>query len=187
MARRLRYHVAASLDGFIAAADGGYDWIVSDASIDFRALYRQFDTAIMGRKTFDAMKANGGDGSIPGLDVIVFSRTLQPVTRKAFRIVNGDPASVVADLKSRDGGDIWLFGGGALFRTLADAGLVDSVELAVIPVLLGEGIPLLPAGRSVQLVLGDHKVLPKSGIIALSYAVKGTNTPAPAIAYVKSP
>jgi len=49
------------------------------------------------------------------------------------------------------------------------------------------GIPLLPAGRSVQLVLGDHKVLPKSGIIALSYAVKGTNTAAPAIAYVKSP
>ncbi len=186
MSRRLRYHVAVSLDGFIAAADGGYDWIVSDASIDFRALQKQFDTAIMGRKTFDAMKANGGDGSMPGLDVIVFSKTLQPIARKGFRIVNDDPASVVTGLKSRPGGDIWLFGGGALFRTLSDAGLVDSVEVAVIPVLLGDGIPLLTPGRSVQLVLGDHKVLPKTGIIALSYAIKGTKTKAPPIAYIKS-
>jgi dihydrofolate reductase len=186
MARRLRYHVAVSLDGFIAAADGGYDWIVSDASIDFRALHRQFDTAIMGRKTFDAMKGHGGDGSMPGLDVIVFSRSLQPLARKGFRIVNDDAAPVVSELKSRKGGDIWLFGGGVLFRSLSDARLVDTVELAVIPVLLGDGIPLVPPGREVKLVLGDHKVLPKSGIIALSYAVKGAKAKAPPIAYVKS-
>lgn len=186
MSRRLRYHVAVSLDGFIADRDGGYDWLVSDGSIDFRALHNQFDTAVMGRKTFDAMKGNGGDGSIPGLDVIVFSKTLQPVARRGFRITNEDPAHVMADLKARDGGDIWLFGGGGLFRTLSDGGLVDSVEVAVMPILLGDGIPLLPPGRSVQLILGDHRVLPKSGIIALSYAVKGMTTKAPPIAYVKS-
>jgi len=186
MARSLRYHVAVSLDGFIAGPKGEYDWIVADPSIDFPALYRQFDTAIMGRNTFETMKDNGGDGSIPGLDVIVFSKTLQPVARKAFRIVNDDPSSFVADLKSREGGDIWLFGGGALFRTLSDAGLVDTVEVAVMPVLLAEGVPLVPPGRSVELVLSDHKVLPKSGIIALSYTVKGTKTAGPPIAYIKS-
>ena len=51
--RRLRYQVAASLDGFIADANGGYDWIVGDDRIDFKALYGEFDTAVMGRKTYD--------------------------------------------------------------------------------------------------------------------------------------
>ena len=78
---------------------------------------------------------------------------------------------MVAGLKKRPGKDIWLFGGGELFRTLLDAGLVDSVEVAVIPVLLGSGIPLLPPGGSTKLVLADQKILPKSGIVALSYAV----------------
>ena len=77
MSRQLRYHVATSLDGFIADPEGGYDWLVSDPSIDFAALYRQFDTAVMGRKTYEVMTAQGGDGTIPGLDVIVFSRTLR--------------------------------------------------------------------------------------------------------------
>jgi dihydrofolate reductase len=174
-----------SLDGFIADPNGGYDWIVQDPSIDFAALYRQFDTAIMGRKTYEVVRAQGGDGSIPGLDVVVFSKTLAPVSKRGFRIVNEDPATVVRDIKSRAGGDIWLFGGGALFRTLLDAGVVDTVEVAVIPVMLGSGIPLLPEGDHVKLVLADHKILPASGIVALSYAVKGAHAEAPPIGYVK--
>ena len=186
VARRVRYHVATSLDGFIAGPNGEYDWIVADPTIDFRALYRQFDTVIMGRNTYDVMKANGGDGSMPGLEVIVFSTTVPPGERPGFRIVGDDPKSVVRDLKAHQGGDIWLFGGGALFRTLFDAGLVDTVELAVMPVLLGAGIPLLPPGHHASLVLGQHAVLPKSGIVALSYAVKGTRAKVPPIAYVTS-
>ena len=186
MGRRLRYHVAASLDGFIAGPKGEYDWIVQDPAVDFRALFRQFDAAVMGRKTYDAMRANGGDGSVSGLDVTVFSRTLPPASRKAFRIVNDDPVAVASDLKGRAGGDIWLFGGGALFRTLSEAGLVDTVEIAVVPVILGSGVPLAPVTQRIELVLGDHKVLPKSGMVVLSYAVSGTGATPPPIAYVKA-
>jgi len=71
--RRLRYQVAASLDGFIAGPNGEYDWIVMDPAIDFKALYNEFDTALMGRKTYEMMTAQGGTGAMPGLDVIVFS------------------------------------------------------------------------------------------------------------------
>ena len=187
MSRRLRYGVAVSLDGFIAGLKGEYDWIVMDPAIDFAAMYRDYDTAVMGRKTYEVMAAMGGEqaGSMPGIEVVVFSKSLEPVKRPAFRIVPDDPVKVVKALKKKPGKDIWLFGGGALFRTLLDAGLVDTVEIAVNPVLLGEGIPLLPPGSRATLTLSDHKVLPKSGIVALAYSVKGGVGPAPRIGYIK--
>jgi dihydrofolate reductase len=184
MSRRVRYQVAVSLDGFIAGPDGEYDWIVMDPAIDFAALYREFDTAVMGRKTYEIMTAGGGDGSMSGLDVIVFSRTLPPSTLPGIRIVDDDPRTVVKNLKRGAGRDIWLFGGGVLFRSLLDAGLVDTVEVAVMPVLLGAGIPLLPAGTPAKLRLADHKVLARTGIVVLSYAVAGSRRPAPPIRFV---
>jgi dihydrofolate reductase len=178
MSRLVRYGVAVSLDGFIAGLNGEYDWIVMDPAIDFATLYKQFDTALMGRKTYAMMTAQGGSGGMSGMDVVVFSTTLPPAEHKGVRITNEDPGKVVAHLKKQPGKDIWLFGGGELFRTLLDARLVDSVEVAVMPVLLGSGIPLLPPGGQAKLVLADQKTLPKSGIVALSYTVKGSRAKA---------
>jgi dihydrofolate reductase len=171
--RRLRYQVAASLDGYIAGPHGEFDWIVMDPDIDFGALFAQFDTVVMGRKTFVATLQQGGDGSMPGLDVVVFSRTLRRDEYPAVRIVNTDPGEEVRQLKARQGKDIWLFGGGELFGTLLDAGQVDTVEPAIVPVLLGGGIPLLPPRDSrAQLSLTSHRLYPKSGIMLLEYSVR---------------
>ena len=186
MSRRLRYQVAVSLDGFIARLNGDYDWIVMDPAIDFAAMYREFDLAVMGRKTHEVVAAMGESG-LPAIDTVVFSRTLAAETRPRLRITAEDPVAVVTGLKAQPGKDIWLYGGGELFRVLLAAGLVDTVELAVIPVLLGEGVPLLPPGASTPLILSDQKVLPGSGIVALAYAVPGGVGPAPRIFYVKSP
>jgi dihydrofolate reductase len=182
--RRLRYQVAASLDGFIARENGDYDWIVMDPAIDFDALYAEFDTVVMGRKTYQTGEAQGASG-VPGKENIVFSRTLPAGERKDVRITAENPATVVRSLKANAGKDIWLFGGGELFRTLLDAGLVDTVEVAVMPVLLGSGIPLLPSGASVTLALADQKILPDSGIVVLSYSVTGSRLKAPRIGFVK--
>jgi dihydrofolate reductase len=175
-----------SLDGFIAGPSGEYDWIVQDPSVDFAALFKQFDTAVMGRKTYELLTAQGGHGSIPGLEVIVFSRTLPAAEYPGVRIFNDDPSEIVAGLKEKRGRDIWLFGGGVLFRSLLDAGLVDTVEVAVIPVLLGAGVPLLPPGAATKLVLADQKVLPASGIVALTYSVPGNVGPTTTIRRGKS-
>src|SRR5262245_6173047 len=182
--RQLRYQVAVSLDGFIAGPRGDYDWIVSDPSIDFGALFKEFDTAVMGRKTYEVMTAQGGSVAMKGLDVVVFSQSLPPKAMKSVRITKDAAADVVRALKGQPGGDIWLFGGGALFRSLLDARLVDTVEVALMTVLLGEGIPLLPAGASTRLELVDQITLPSSGIVMLSYHVPGRG-PGARIRYIK--
>ena len=103
MSRLVRYQVAVSLDGFIAGPSGEYDWIVMDPAIDFAALYKEFDTVIMGRKTYELASAQGGHGAMPGMEVVVFSRTLRPATYPGVRILNDDPRDVVKALKAKAG------------------------------------------------------------------------------------
>ena len=97
--RRLRYSVAMSLDGYIADLHGGYDWIIQDPAIDFGAYFKQFDAAVMGRGTFEVMLEQGSDGSMPGMQVIVFSRTLRADGYPAVTIVDTDPVEFVSALR----------------------------------------------------------------------------------------
>ena len=170
--RRVRYSVAATLDGFIADPDGGYDWIIMDESIDFAKMFEEFDTFVMGRKTWEVTAPTDFAPMFGGKEVIVFSRTLQAPPRPGVTIVNTSPVDTVRALKQKPGKDIWLFGGGSMFRTLVDAGLVDTVEVAIMPVLLSQGIPLLPAGaRITGMKLESCEKLAKSGIVMLSYSI----------------
>jgi dihydrofolate reductase len=165
--RRIRYAVAASLDGYIAGPQGEADWIIMDPEIDFRELFEQFDTFLIGRRTFEGMPRGG----TPGVKVLVFSRTLRQEDHPDVTIVTGNAKKILNALRKEPGKDIWLFGGGTLFRSLLDAGLVDTVEVSVIPVLLGGGLPLLPPpARRAKLKLTGHRIY-KTGIVSLQYAV----------------
>jgi dihydrofolate reductase len=168
--RRVCYGVAASLDGFIAGPEGDADWIIMDPEIDFGALFERFDTFLMGRRTFEGMAGAGG-GSSPGTRTFVFSRTLRQSDHPKVTIVADDWERTVAALREEPGKEIWLFGGGLLFRSLLEARLVDAVEVAIIPVLLGAGIPLLPApAPRTRLALTSHRVYP-TGIVSVGYDV----------------
>lgn len=163
-----------SLDGFIAGPKGEYDWIVMDPDIDFGAYMARFDTYIMGRRTYEIA---GGGGPSKGTKVYVVSTTLDPNDHPKVTVISKDVERRVAEIKDQDGKDIWLFGGGVLFRSLLASGLVDRVEVGVMPVLLGQGIPLLPgftgAGKEkwASLRLVDVEKMPSSGTVMLDYEV----------------
>ena len=170
--RRIRYCVAMSLDGYIADSKEEADWIVMEPEIDFNEIYSRFDTMLIGRRTFEWMKDHGGSGAEPGMQVYVCSRTLRQEDHPKVTIT-ADPEAVIAELRKKPGKDIWLFGGGLLFRSLLDARLVDAVEVAVVPALIGGGIPLLPApAKQVKLKLTGHKAYSKTGTVMLEYAVQ---------------
>lgn len=171
--RRIRYSVAMSLDGYIAGPNGESDWIIMDPEIDFRELMNGFDTVLMGRRTFEASRSSGGDGSMPGMRAVVVSRTLQQKDCPGITIIGENLETSLTRLRKEPGKDIWLFGGGSLFRSLLDARLVDTVEVAVIPILIGGGIPLVPpSAKRAKLELISSKAYKKTGIMSLEYAVK---------------
>ena len=168
--RRVRYAVAMSLNGYIAGLQGESDWIVMDPDIDFASIFNQFDTILVGRRTFEAM-ARAGNTAMPGMKTVVCSRTLLQSDYPGVTIIGENAESAVAAMRAGDGKDIWLFGGGRLFGSLVAANMVDTVEVSVIPVLLGSGVPLVTGVESpLRLELTKERVY-KSGVVSLEYRV----------------
>ena len=174
--RQVRYSVAMSLDGYIAGPNGEFDWIIMDPDIDFQSMFKSFDTIFMGRKSYEEAKKQGGGGGMPGMQTYVFSHTLNPADCPGV-ILSDDPGKTVAGIKAKQGKDIWLYGGGLLFRSFLELRLVDSVEVAIIPVLLGGGIPVLahPATMA-KLQLIKHRIFEKTGTVMLQYALPKEDT-----------
>ena len=172
MARKVRYCVAMSLDGYIAGPHGEADWIVMDPEMDFGKLWAQFDTLLMGRRTFEAAVARLGASAFQTMKVVVASRTLRPEDHPGITILSELTKSEMKKLRQQGKKDIWLMGGGELFRVLLEMDEVDSVEVSTVPVLLGAGVPLLPkTDQRTTLNLKSHKVYP-SGVVSLDYEIQ---------------
>ena len=170
--RMVRFGGAMSLDGYIAAPDGGYDWIVQDPEMSFAEMMAPFDTFLIGRKTFETMaRAGQAKASPPGIQYVIVSRTIQPDDYPQFT-VRSNGADAVCELRTKPGKDIALFGGGELFRSLLSAGMVDRIEVSVIPVLLGGGVPVLPSPADrARLKLLNQRSYSKTGIVRLEYEI----------------
>jgi len=177
--RHVRYNVATTLDGFIASPDGSTDWIVHDPNIDFSALYAQFDAFIMGRKTYETLLAFGEQNPLrdkPREQVIIASSEMKQRDNEYPNITvldEKDVLSYVVELKSKQGRDIWAYGGGQFVRTLLEGKLVDILEVAIMPVVLGSGVKMVADGKDGnewKLSLDTVEKL-ESGILMCKYNV----------------
>lgn len=166
-------YVGISLDGYIAAPDGGVDWLnpYADAHSGFAPFIRTIRACIMGRKTWDHALAKGAAGG--GFDMPTYVVTHRPleVSSKHVRAFGGDLRQLVATMRDQHpGGDYWLMGGGDVTRSFLDQDLVDILSVAFVPTLLGAGLPMFPPGRFQErrLRLARQHTY-SSGVIELRY------------------
>lgn len=158
----LRYGVAQSLDGYIAPPDESTEWIVHDSAIDFDAIYGSFDAFVMGRKTYEIITGDSDNNPLRGRpkdSVMVVSRTLNPDDHPDVTVLAGGHVEHVRALKAsrrlRPGGRgvaIWLMGGGGLAGEFLAAGLLDGIDSAIMPVILGAGFKLMITERGMGVV-----------------------------------
>ena len=171
---RLTYAVATSVDGRIAHEDGTWGGMLEEGAHigAFLDSLRDYDTVLMGRRTYEAGLAAGlppGQPAYPGLEHFVFSRTLEMPAGSPVHVVAEDAVGFVRAMKADSARQMWLCGGGQLAGALLRAGLVDALMLKVNPTLFGAGVPLTEAlGARIDLALEQSRTF-ESGAVFLTY------------------
>ncbi|MDY7228104.1 dihydrofolate reductase family protein [Hyalangium rubrum] len=178
--KKLKYHVASTLDGFIATEQHTAEAFMQDRLVkdsehvaDYLASFASYDTVLMGRRTYEVGLKLGVTDPYPALETYVFSHSMKESPNPRVKLITEDSVGVVRRLKEQQGKDLYLCGGGEFAATLLTAGLVDEVLVKLNPLLLGSGIPLATRLKEVKnLELLSTKVY-KNGVVLLRYSVLG--------------
>jgi dihydrofolate reductase len=171
MLRRVRLFIAMSLDGYIAGPGHALDWLFTDEDYGYDEFIASVDTLAMGRRTFEAVLGLG-DWPYDGLRTHVFSRSTNPPLDPRVTYTSSTPSAWVEERFAEEGRDLWVVGGGELIHSFLDEYLVDEIAVAIHPILLGGGIPLIPSGsRRHSLRLTGHRAF-GSGLVMNTYAVQ---------------
>lgn len=175
--RKVTFGGANSLDNYFARKDDSVDWLMwsKEAASVMTDFWKTIDTVVMGRRTYEvALRMGAGGGAYPGVKNYVFSRTMKQKPGSSVEIISEDAAEFVRKLKSQEGKDICVMGGGLLAKSLFEADLIDEIGFNIHPVLLGSGIPVFhEMNRQIDLELIDCKAF-KNDTLLLSYRVKHT-------------
>jgi dihydrofolate reductase len=179
--RKIIVYIATSADGYIARPDGDVEWLNRrPRTVDYgmRAFYPTIDTILWGRKTYDwALDYYRKKGITSGmfdtkLQNYVFSRKPPKRAAPGVEFVSEPVKAFAQRLRATPGKQIWMMGGGKLIASFLDAGEIDEFDIHMIPVLIGEGIPLVaPRHRDIPLHLRSSRKYP-DGVVRLRYEVE---------------
>jgi dihydrofolate reductase len=171
--RKIIVYIAVSADGFIARPDGDVAWLDRPrpkGDYGMGRFYKSVDTVLMGRKTYDLVVKFGQEKGYAGKRNYVFSRSPHKPS-PYVEYVSEDAGKFAARLRKAKGKNIWMVGGGELIAAFLDAGAIDEFIIHVVPIFIGEGIPLIaPRHRLIQLKLLASKAFP-DGVVRLHYDV----------------
>ena len=174
--RKVIAHIGTSADGFIARSDGDLEWLTSRPApkgfYGMNAFMKSVDTKVLGRKTYEVSLRMGANFDSHSR-TIVFSRHPPPADAPSgVEFVSDAIGPFVSRLRQRPGKDIWLMGGGEIIASFLDAQAVDEFVISVVPVFIGEGIPLIARRhRHVPLELRSVERF-EDGLVQLHYGVQ---------------
>ena len=173
--RKIIVHIASSADGYIARADGDMEWLTNrpapEGFYGMNAFMKTVDTKVLGRKTYEESLKLGA--KFDGKDrTIVFSHQAPPPgVPRSVEFVNEAIGKFVEKLRAQPGKDIWLMGGGEIIAAFLDAKAIDEFVISVVPVFIGDGIPLIARRhRHVKLELLSSDRF-EDGLVQLRYRV----------------
>jgi dihydrofolate reductase len=171
--RKIVVNIATSADGYVARPDGDLEWLTSrPAPKGFYGMgkfMQSIDAKVLGRKTYEVSVQLGAKFDRH----YVFSRQPSPVSVPVgVEFINGDIRAFAKRLKQQTGKNIWLMGGGDIIASFLDAGAIDEFIVSIVPVFIGEGIPLIaPRHRNVPLHLRSVKHF-SDGVVQVHYGVR---------------
>lgn len=171
--RKVIVHIAASADGYIARLDGDLDWLTSrpapEGFYGMNAFMKTIDTTILGRKTYEISLELGAKFDSKSR-TYVFSRHPPPDdVPLGVDFVNEAIGPFVRRLREQPGKDIWLMGGGDLIASFLDANAIDEFVVSVVPVFLGDGIPLIARSKRHVLLHLQSTQRFEDGLVQLHY------------------
>ncbi|HKV24687.1 MAG TPA: dihydrofolate reductase family protein [Candidatus Acidoferrum sp.] len=174
--RKIIVYIATSADGYIARPDGDVAWLERPqpkGNYGMGEFFKSIDTILWGRKTYDKGIEMGMKPSDFGKRTknYVFSRGEHKSALPGFEFVRKPIKPFVQELRASKGKDIWMMGGGEIIAAFLDEGEIDEFQINVIPILIGEGIPLIqPRHLEIRLKLLASRKFP-DGVVRLEYRV----------------
>ena len=178
--RKIIVYIATSADGYIARLDGSVDWLDRPhppGSYGMVEFVNSIDTVLWGRKTYNQAlgfsKKGGGFSSKTKNYVFTHNPPPKsPKSRSKIEFVNEAIKPFAKRLRESPGKDIWMMGGGGIIASFLDAGELDEFIIHVIPIFIGEGIPLIaPSHLNIKLsLLSTHPY--EDGVVRMHYQVE---------------
>ena len=173
--KKLKYHIASTLDGFIAHKDHTIDGFTAEGDhvVDYlNSLRTDYDTVLMGRRTYEFGFRYGVTNPYPWMKQYVITRSMQTSPDENVNLVSENFSEFVKGLKRGEGKSIYLCGGSELATHLYTEGLIDEIIIKLNPVVFGTGIPLFGENQNkADLELIQNKTY-ENGVLLLQYEIK---------------
>jgi dihydrofolate reductase len=176
--RKIILYIAASIDNYIAKSDGNVDWLdnpdydLEGEDYGYAAFYESIDTTLMGNATYQWVLGFDIPFPYPDKKNYVFSRSKKDANDDFVTFVSGDIVGFIEKLKANSGKDIWLVGGGKINTVFLENGLIDQIILTIIPITLGDGIPLFQKGLVETKFALEKSQSFKNGMVQLTFNKK---------------